>query len=46
LPNSNPVTDIEPPKVILWNMSELEVEPGLLRQSARQQAPPKHFDDE
>jgi len=27
-------------------MSELEVEPGLLRQSARQQAPPKRFDDE
>jgi len=46
LPNSNPVTDIEPPKVILRNTSELEVKPGLLRQSAREQAPLKRFDDE
>ncbi len=46
LPNPNPVTDIEPPKVIPRKTNEPEVEPGLPRRSAREQALPKRFDDE
>ncbi len=46
MPNPNPVTDIEPPKVIPRNTSEPEVEPGLPRRSAWERAPPKCFDDE
>jgi hypothetical protein len=46
LPNPNPVTDIEPPKAVPRNTIEPEVESGLPRRSAREQAPPKCFDDE
>jgi hypothetical protein len=42
----NPATDIEPPKVIPKNTNKPEVEQGLPRKSAWEQAPQKCFDDE
>ncbi len=46
LPNPNPVTDITPPKAVPRNTIKPEVELGLPRQSACEQALPKRFDDE
>ncbi len=46
LPNPNPVTEIEPPEVILKKTCKPEVELDMPRWSAHERAPPKRFDDE
>jgi hypothetical protein len=46
LPNPNPVTDVEPPKAVPRSTIKPEIKSGLPRQSAREQAPPKRFNNE